>query len=76
MKNKLVGTVLAFSMILGLTFSFVPQEASASPCPTGYSSVSRSWFSPSNDTFFTMCGCQVSRGYAAQGSCAGAGPQK
>ena len=72
-KNNLFSIGLTFSMILGLSFSFLPQETEAAPCPTGYSSVSTSWFSPSNDTVYTMCGCQAISGYSAAGSCGGSG---
>ena len=71
MKNKnfsLFLTILALALLsLGTIF--------ASPCPTGYSQVSSSWFGPRNSETYTMCGCQAVSGYSASGSCDGGGDE-
>jgi len=73
LKKNLFGISLAFSMILGITFSSIPQEAVASPCPTGFSSVTKHWFGRMNLTTYTLCGCQAIKGISASGSCGGGG---
>lgn len=71
-KKNLFGISLVAVMALGTVFSFVPQDADASVCPTGVSTVKKSWWGPTNDTIYTMCNCSNRSGYSASGSCAGA----
>jgi hypothetical protein len=73
MKKIISGALFGAALMIAGVLSFTStEEAEAfSPCPTGYSSVVKSWFGPSNNTYFTLCGCQVARGYEAGGSCGG-----
>ena len=68
MKKKL-GLIL-FVGLFTLCFTNIGHT---SPCSTGYSSVSSSWWWPSNDTYYTLCGCQVIKGYDASGGCTSGG---
>ena len=66
---KKVFFVLAVGFFISMLSTFTMQARLQAPCPTGFSTVEHSWFSPFNDHTYTMCGCDSVEGYAASGSC-------
>ena len=54
-------------------FASITSSHADAPCPTGFSIVSTSWWPPSNNTWYTMCGCISVKGKSASGSCSGGG---